>query len=74
MDSKEAMMSAFELFAQEEIPDQVLFHAAEIATAYPGNYENAKHEAFGFFSGWNAALQWASNKGFNLTPLVDGAS
>ena len=45
------MMSSFELFAQEEIPDQVLFNAAEIATAYPGNYENAWHEAFGFISG-----------------------
>jgi len=65
---------AFIKFMEKELPDKTIFHAAGLATMFPKNYENAKREAYGFIEGWNTALKWASNNGFNRTREVKDLS
>ena len=47
----EEIIAEFKNFYGNPIPDETLFLACDIATRYPGNYDMAKHEAYGFISG-----------------------
>jgi len=62
MNENDIIIEEFEKFSNHTIPDTVLFLACDIATRYPGNYDMAKHEAYGFISGFRSAESIVTTK------------